>query len=88
MERRAAAAAQPRPQPIVHEATLMKRLDLLLESLKPLCVDSIEFLAYRTQGEQVLHAKGFRPARDFVVNLHSMLRARAQTDEEEDPDTV
>jgi len=82
IERRALAAAQPHPQPVIRESNSIERFDLLLESLKPLCTDPEEFQGYRAEAEQILLAKGFRPARGFIVNLYSQLRERSLSSEE------
>jgi hypothetical protein len=64
------------------ERTPEERLGLLLESLKELCAEE-EYQEHRLKAFEVLQRLGFRPAREFVVQLHDDLREAARKSEEE-----
>jgi len=65
-----------------NERTPEERLGLLLESLKELCAEE-EYQQYRREAFEVLERLGFRPAREFVVQLHDDLREAARKSEED-----
>ena len=57
--------------------TPQERLSLLLVSLRDLCSDE-EFQSHQHEAFEILGQLGFRPAREFVVQLHDGLRELAR----------